>query len=179
MAIRKSKVSLAGSCEEQNNIKHGFWYRLFHRKNKIVQQQECECGHDHSHIVVTENKTSQPIFRTEKEVQIKFAPAEEKNVESNIELKDNKVNNDVVVDNKPHEVVSLSDYENYNYEKRRKDWHEKAGRYEKQIACSFCKDKDNWETIKLENGKHICYFCWIKKPVNKKKKTTSKKTSKK
>ena len=81
MAIRESKVALAGSCEEQNNIKHGFWYRLFHRKNKIVQKQECECGHNHSHIVVTENKISQPIFRTEKEVQIKFAPADEKNIE--------------------------------------------------------------------------------------------------
>ncbi len=63
-----------------------------------------------------------------------------------------------------HEVVSMQEFAKYNYDKRRKEWHQKAGYNPKQVQCSMCKQKDNWASIKLENGKHICYFCWIKKP---------------
>lgn len=65
---------------------------------------------------------------------------------------------------KKHEVVSMKEFEDYDYDKRRKEWHQKAGHNEKQVVCSICKDDDNWASVKLENGKHVCYYCWIKKP---------------
>ena len=70
---------------------------------------------------------------------------------------------DIPVDKK-HEVVSMKEFEDYNYDKRRKEWHKKAGHNEKQEVCSICKDDDNWASVLLENGKHVCYYCWIKKP---------------
>ncbi len=63
----------------------------------------------------------------------------------------------------------MADFEKYDYNKRRKEWHQKAGYNKKQVECSKCHQTDNWASIKLENGKHICYFCWIKKPANAKK----------
>ena len=69
-----------------------------------------------------------------------------------------------------HKVITLKEFDDYNYDKRRKDWHKLAGYNEKQEVCSICKDDDNWTSIKLNNGNHICYFCWIKKPT-----TTSRK----
>lgn len=178
--IKKSNVSCCGSCDEQQEEKHGFWYRLFHRKNKKVKKQECDCGHDHSHVLY-ETKSSEPIFKTESNVQIKYAPTDV-NKGNTVDLSLNE-NNDSKVkkadktksipETQVHEIVSLSDYENYNYDIRRDEWHKKAGHNKKQLICAICKDDDNWETIKLENGKHICYFCWIKKPVQKKKKTSS------
>lgn len=63
-----------------------------------------------------------------------------------------------------HTIVTIAEFDDYDYDKRRKEWHKKAGHNEKQVVCSRCKDDDNWATIQLEDGKHICYFCWIKKP---------------
>lgn len=73
-----------------------------------------------------------------------------------------------------HQVVTIAEFEKYDYNKRRKEWHQKAGHNAKQVVCSKCKQNDNWATIKLENNKHICYFCWIKNP-NKKKHNNHKK----
>ena len=64
-----------------------------------------------------------------------------------------------------HKIITLKEFDDYNYDKRRKDWHKLAGYNEKQEVCSICKDDDNWTSIKLNNGNHICYFCWIKKPT--------------
>ena len=157
--IKKSNVSCCGSCDEEQEEKHGFWYRLFHRKNKKTQNNECECGHEHSHIVY-ETKASEPIFKDESNVEIKYAPAESSDSSSTVDLvvEENKSNlkEKSIPENQKHTIVSFSEYETYNYDQRRKD-------------------NDNWETIQLENGKHICYFCWIKKPVAKKKKTSAKK----
>ncbi len=90
--------------------------------------------------------------------------SEKKTVSSkNTSSKKQKVN-DIPEDQK-HTIVSIDEFNDYNYDQRRKDWHKKAGHNEKQVICSVCKDDDNWATIQLENGKHICYFCWIKKPV--------------
>ena len=72
--------------------------------------------------------------------------------------------------NQKHQVVTISEYQRYNYNKRRKEWHQKAGYNKKQVDCFICSEKDNWASIKLENGKHICYTCWISKPDTLKKK---------
>ncbi len=166
--IKKSNVSCCGSCDEEQEEKHGFWYRLFHRKNKKTQNNECECGHEHSHIVY-ETKASEPIFKDESNVEIKYAPAESSDSSSTVDLvvEENKSNlkEKSIPENQKHTIVSFSEYETYNYDQRRKDWHKKAGHNQKQLVCAICKDDDNWETIQLENGKHICYFCWIKKPT--------------
>lgn len=77
-----------------------------------------------------------------------------------------KKTNEIAKDKK-HEVVSLKEFSDYNYDKRREEWHKKAGYNEKALICSICKDKDNHATVKLENNKHICYTCWIKKPTKK------------
>lgn len=67
---------------------------------------------------------------------------------------------------KKHIIVTLNEYLNdYNYNNRIKDWHIKSGINNSQLVCSKCKDDDNWETILLENNNHVCYFCWIKKPI--------------
>lgn len=66
-----------------------------------------------------------------------------------------------------HTIVTIAEFDAYDYDKRREEWHKKAGHNEKQVVCSHCKDDDNWATIQLEDGKHICYFCWIKKPEKK------------
>ncbi len=76
--------------------------------------------------------------------------------------------NDIPVGQK-HQVVTVKEFEAYDYDKRRKEWHKKAGYNDVQEVCSICHDDDNWTSIKLENGKHICYFCWIRKPENQKK----------
>ncbi len=64
-----------------------------------------------------------------------------------------------------HTIVPMSVYEKYEYEQRKKDWHKYSGMNEKQIVCDVCKDDDNFETVLLENGNHLCYYCWVKKPV--------------
>lgn len=86
----------------------------------------------------------------------------------------------IPVDQK-HIVVTVEEYldaNRYNFDNRRKDWHKKAGHNEKQLVCWTCKDDDNWESILLDNDEHVCYYCWIKKPVAKKQeKQAPKKTS--
>ncbi len=66
---------------------------------------------------------------------------------------------------KKHTIVPMSVYEKYDYEQRKSDWHKYSGMNEKQIVCDACKDDDNFETVLLENGCHLCYFCWVKKPI--------------
>lgn len=80
-----------------------------------------------------------------------------------------KTNKDIPIDQK-HQIISLSDFGNYNYDTRRKQWHQKAGHNDKQVVCAICKDNDNWATIQLNNGAHVCYFCWVKKPTEETKK---------
>ncbi len=78
---------------------------------------------------------------------------------------------------KKHTIVPMSVYEKYEYEQRKKDWHKYSGMNEKQIVCDVCKDDDNFETILLENGNHLCYYCWVKKPVALTNKTPVKKAT--
>ncbi len=77
---------------------------------------------------------------------------------------------------KKHTIVPMSVYEKYEYEQRKKDWHKYSGMNEKQIVCDVCKDDDNFETVLLENGNHLCYYCWVKKPVALTAKTQEKKS---
>lgn len=84
-----------------------------------------------------------------------------------------------IPEDQKHTIVPLEKYlYNYNYEQRRKDWHKFAGHNDKQLVCWGCKDDDNWETILLDNNEHVCYYCWVKKPANLKKKSTTKSTKK-
>lgn len=82
--------------------------------------------------------------------------------------------------NKKHTIVNTDYFINkYDYNKRRKEWHQKAGHNDVQALCSACNQKDNWITIKLSNGKHICYYCWITKPTEEvKQKVATKKETK-
>lgn len=75
---------------------------------------------------------------------------------------------------KKHIIVPLKDYSVFDFEQRKSDWHKKSGINKKQVVCSECKDDDNWETILLENGKHLCYYCWIKNPNSKKNNQSTK-----
>lgn len=86
-----------------------------------------------------------------------------------------------IPENQKHTLVPVEEYleiKNYNYDKRKADWHKKAGHNNKQEICWGCKDDDNWESILLDNNQHVCYYCWIKKPVTKKEeKAPAKKTN--
>ena len=85
-----------------------------------------------------------------------------KKVEKKPETKKEKPN--VIPVGKKHEVVTMKEFHDYDYDRRRKEWHQKAGHNEVQQVCSICKDDDNWASILLDNDKHVCYYCWIKKP---------------
>ncbi len=75
--------------------------------------------------------------------------------------------------NQKHQVISLKDFGDYDYNKRRKQWHKLAGNNNEQEVCCLCRDDDNWTSVKLDNGNHICYFCWIKKPTEQTKKAAA------
>ena len=74
-----------------------------------------------------------------------------------------KMVNGISTDQK-HIVVTTAEFDEYNYQKRLKDWRKKAGYNEKPHTCYKCKEGDCHTSILLENKKHICYTCWIKKP---------------
>ncbi len=180
MSKNKKSKNTCCSCENNNEEKHGFWYRLFHwRKRKNISDScDCECEYDNSEFVFDtksyddefksnlnsdnyknnsttnsffkQTSTSEPIFNEQK--ILNQEPIEEKK-------------QSLIPENQKHTIVTFAQFKDYNLEQRRKDWHKYAGHNERQLVCSLCKDDDNWETIKLENGKHICYFCWIKKPT--------------
>ena len=75
--------------------------------------------------------------------------------------------------NQKHQVISLDQFGAYDYNKRRKQWHKLAGNNEVQEICSICRDDDNWTSVKLDNGNHVCYFCWVKKPTEEAKKAAA------
>ncbi len=62
-----------------------------------------------------------------------------------------------------HTVIEASEVNKYNYDKRLKDWRRKAGYNKEPSKCSLCKETC-YTSILLNNGKHICYYCWIRKP---------------
>lgn len=78
-----------------------------------------------------------------------------------------KMVNGISVDQK-HTVIKSHEADEYDYEKRLKDWRKKAGYNEKPHKCSKCSE-ECFTSILLDNGKHICYHCWIKKPETEKK----------
>ncbi len=101
----------------------------------------------------------------EKTTPVKItAPVVTKKTTAPVVVKKAKAND--IPTTQKHQIVSMQEFAKYDYNKRRKEWHQKAGYNSKQVQCSICKQKDNWASIKLENGKHICYFCWIKKPAS-------------
>ena len=83
-----------------------------------------------------------------------------------------KMVNGISVDQK-HTIVKSSEANKYNYRTRLNDWRKKAGYNKKPHKCSRCND-ECYTSILLDNKKHICYHCWIKKPEQTKtKKSTS------
>lgn len=161
-----------------------------------------ECGEElkkYGYQLIWENENNYSIEKIDdikKIIQPKKVENKEQNKKQNskkelvvkkqIKSKKDEKNKSIPVDQK-HSVVNANEYADinkYNYDKRREEWHKKAGHNEKQVVCSRCKDDDNWESILLDNNKHICYYCWIKKPEQSKeskqlvaKKQTSTKNS--
>ncbi len=105
----------------------------------------------------------QPKPEVKKEEPKKVEPA--KKPEPKKEPKPKMING-ISVEQK-HTVVTEKEANEYDYEKRLKDWRKKAGYNEKPSKCVKCKD-DCWTSILLDSGKHICYTCWIKKPEGSK-----------
>ncbi len=103
-----------------------------------------------------------------KEVK-KEEPTKKEEIKTKPKIENKKNVSNQISQDKKHVVVSLKEFSDYNYDKRRKEWHEKAGYNDKPVTCSVCHDKDNYATVKLENNNHICYTCWIKKPKKGKK----------
>lgn len=66
-----------------------------------------------------------------------------------------------------HTIVKLKDANDYNYKRRLSDWLKNAGYNPQDRRCSICHNDCN-TSILLENNKHICYTCWIKKSNFKK-----------
>lgn len=78
-----------------------------------------------------------------------------------VNTKPKKVNG--ISTSQKHTVMSVSEVEKYNYKVRLSTWRKNAGYNEKPHTCSKCKEQC-YTSILLDNGSHICYFCWIRKP---------------
>ena len=151
--IQKERAQLLKEIEaEQKKLKAA------EHKLSLYEYQELEKS----------KKEVQPI----KKSQTKKKPAKKSAVKSKpVDNKKSKSNNAPVEgatrqNMKKHVIVPASELEHYDFEQRKKDWHVKSGINKKQEVCSICGDDDNWESILLDNKKHVCYYCWIKKPEN-------------
>lgn len=51
--------------------------------------------------------------------------------------------NNIIPKNQKHQIISLEQYGEYDYDKRRKEWHKLAGNNDEQEICCVCKDDDN------------------------------------
>lgn len=76
---------------------------------------------------------------------------------------------------KQHTKVEVAYLDVYDYKKKLAIWRKNAGDNLTDQGCDKCHGKQYERTILLEDGRHICWFCWIRKPEG----TESKKKSKK
>ncbi len=67
------------------------------------------------------------------------------------------------VNERAHQEIKSSDLVPYNFKSRRSLWKNKAGHLKETINCSSCKQARH-SSILMDNKKHICYRCFIKKP---------------
>lgn len=77
---------------------------------------------------------------------------------------------------KKHTKIDVSYLDVYDYRKKLALWRKNAGDNLTDQGCDKCHGKQYERTILLEDGRHICWFCWIKKPNNS---STNKKKIKK
>ena len=140
--------------EEPTAVLSAFMSELNHSNNRKVKVIEL------TPEMVVEEKAEETIVEPQQEI-INEVVEEKAPSSNNKNMK--KVNIDV---NQKHTIVSLDEYNDYNYKKRLRQWRQKAGYNEEPQICFVCGDDNNYATIKLENGNHICYHCWIKKTTN-------------
>ena len=149
-------------------------------ENKLIKKDEFERIYNQIEIVKFKPiaitiETPRILLKDKKEIVETNSSSIENVKPIVVKAKKDETNKSIPIDQK-HTIVPLSEYldvKSYNYENRKKDWHKKAGHNEKQLVCWGCKDDDNWETILLDNNEHVCYYCWIKKPVAKKEEKSS------
>ena len=134
--------------------------------NKICDRAFCDCSH--LKLLIREEKVrviGEDAFKNTLTF-LKGSPSPIMNTKTSVIKIETKSKKPKPEGTKKHIIVTLNEYLNdYNYNNRIKDWHIKSGINNSQLVCSKCKDDDNWETILLDNNNHVCYFCWIKKPV--------------
>ena len=140
--------------EEPTAVLSVFMSELNHSNNRKVKVIEL------TPEVVVEEIVEETIVEPQQEI-INEVVQEKAPSSNNKNMK--KINIDV---NQKHTIVSLDEYNDYNYKKRLRQWRQKAGYNEEPQICFVCGDDNNYATIKLENGNHICYHCWIKKTTN-------------
>ncbi len=63
-----------------------------------------------------------------------------------------------------HKVVDVKELDNYNFHRRREIWKTHAGHNVTEVKCYKCNKIPLRKSIKLSNGKHINYRCWISNP---------------
>lgn len=119
-------------------------------------------------VIVEEKKESKPKKTIDKNQSKKSTTKKKPNKkpEEKKEAKPKVING--IEEGKKHIKVNTSELNNYNYEKRRKQWKQNAGFNEKEVICSVCKNKKHTSILTSDN-KHICYIDFIKKPTNKNK----------
>ena len=145
--------------DEKEHI-HESEERIEELKRRLQELKEAEKAAE------KEEKAAKLAKKKEVEKNKKDAAKKKKQAEKQ------KASNDIPKGQK-HQVISLNDFGAYDYDKRRKQWHKLAGHNEEQEVCCVCNDDDNWTSVKLDNGNHICYFCWIKKPTEQAKKAAA------
>ena len=122
-------------------------------------------------------KPVEPVKKIIKLAEVKKTPSKKVEVKKSepkqvLLPKPKKVNG--IETTKKHIVIKSTELTNYNYDKRRKQWHANAGFNEKSLKCSDCKNLKH-ASVHTDDNKHICYNCFIKKPIIKKAISKSKK----
>ncbi len=153
---------------KQNQIRAEIYAKRKSDYEKMKNSREAEFANKkeikpESKIIEEKSKDVKKESVAKKEV--KKAPVKEDKKEKP------KMVNGISIDQK-HIVVTTAEFDEYNYQKRLKDWRKKAGYNEKPHTCFKCKEGDCHTSILLENKKHICYTCWIKKPDTASEKKT-------
>lgn len=139
-------------------------HKIQNKYVKLINKEEkIEKTLVHLNIKKVDSKKTETKVETKKEVKT----AAKKESVKKIAVSKPKIVNGISTDKK-HNIVKNDTFSNYNYDKRLKDWKKDAGYNKKECTCNVCKETNNKTSILLENNKHICYTCWIKKPKSKK-----------
>lgn len=166
---------------KQNKIRAEIYARRKSEYEKMKNSREAEFANKKD--IKMESKMLEEKINDDnkKDSIVKREPTVKKEIKKTVDKEEKKVKHKIVngisTDQK-HTIVSAAEFDDYNYQRRLKDWRKKAGYNEKPHQCFKCKEDDCYTSILLDNKKHICYTCWIKKTTtvsNNKTKTPSKK----